>query len=215
MKRLVVCSQDCSIGEVLGSRIGAEIVMVEDWPKTFEIAKRRRPDGLVVDLRSGLRASSILSDLESDDRVAGVPVLLIDPSPPSLGEELRGFRAHLTAPFTADALVERVGNLLQIPFRRACRVLVRIEILNEEGRFFGLSEDVSLSGIFVESDQQLGPEQRRVDLRFCVPPKASRIAVVGHVVRVRPGRTQRFGYGIMFEPLADEDLALLRAFVER
>lgn len=78
--------------------------------------------------------------------------------------------------------------------------------------FTGTSEDISTTGLFVQTGRLL-PSGRRVHLQFELPHGA--IEVTGVVVRFRtPTKSVKAGIGICFQSISAEQLECIEAFCD-
>jgi len=105
----------CLIREVLAER-GLEVEEAADGPEALRRIAAAPPDLLLLDLGMPLMAGSeVIQDLRRRPETATLPILVVT----GLGAEegriavARGADAHLAKPFTPDALVEAVEDLLQ------------------------------------------------------------------------------------------------------
>lgn len=98
--------------------------------------------------------------------------------------------------------------------RAARRVPLEVPVVMGLGSevFTGTSEDISSSGLFVQTDRLL-PSGRRLHLQFELPHGA--IEVTGVVVRFRtPAKGVLPGIGVCFQSMSEEQLDCIEAFCE-
>lgn len=119
-----------------------------------------------------------------------------------------------------DALREaqRLGRNRVWCYVRRPRIPCHTEIYFDgpEGQMLGLSRDLSNSGLFVETHDQL-PEGMRLGLRFSLPVSQEEVHIVGRVARrVVAGGLQGSsisGLGIEFERFSDTDRGRIERFL--
>jgi DNA-binding response OmpR family regulator len=116
-------------------------------------------------------------------------------------------------PLQPDELLKKVERLLSVQSRKAFRALVSTTLQNTAGnqKFFCYSQNISTSGILIETDKHL-EKGERLECSFYLPG-SDQLIVQGTVMRVikLPGR---FQYGIQFNNLSRQYSQLVNNFVE-
>lgn len=126
-----------------------------------------------------------------------------------------GANAVLKLPIDAAQLAKQARNLLEIAWRESYRVLLRVNVEGNQNdkSFFCSSENISASGMLIETDKPILPGSR-IQCSFFLPDSVQ-IKTTGEVVRVMPkaagARTGR--YGIKFLQLTAEGRAAIESFV--
>jgi DNA-binding response OmpR family regulator len=124
--------------------------------------------------------------------------------------------AIVTRPVDGALLLEKAQQLLNISSRASFRVLLNVSVDGTIGNtsFFCRSENISASGMLIETDQAL----RKGDKIACsfFLPAGTRIQTAAEVVRsIRQARGSRpYQYGLRFIHLTPEAKRALAAFVE-
>lgn len=116
-------------------------------------------------------------------------------------------------PFDEGDLDERVGKLAAVPVRKELRTLVKLALSMERaGQFFlGQSQNVSSSGILVQTNQILAPEAR-VNIQFYLQNDPVPMRVEAQVVRAEfLGGAAR--YGMRFREVGADDSHRLTTFI--
>ncbi len=111
--------------------------------------------------------------------------------------ETCGANGRLVKPVTPELLDDCLENLLAVPPRRDCRVLVRVQVYGERSAtLFCTSRNISVAGLMMESDDFLAVGDRISCIFFL--PGQNQVTAVGEVVRAT--RTSRImhQYGIRF-----------------
>jgi len=119
-RALIVAADDDSdivelVAIVLG-RGGYEVLTAEDGRRALELVTERRPDVCVLDgVMPGLEGFEILKQLRTDERTAGVRVLILT----ATVDEQREIRRHgiepdafMSKPFEPAALLAAIERLL-------------------------------------------------------------------------------------------------------
>lgn len=91
---------------------------------------------------------------------------------------------------------------------------VAIDITHDGGALSGFTRNISLGGVFVDSDQTL-PLGAKVSLTFRVPTQADVIVIEGQVRWVEMEEGLVRGIGIRFEGLRARDVWALNKFFEQ
>lgn len=118
-------------------------------------------------------------------------------------------------------MVALTPHEMRISPRKALKTRVIFEDEFGEGFLYFLSKDISLSGIFVESELHFS-EGAKVFLKFSLHEDDEPIQVTGEITRLderlhaRGRRPRSFhpGLGIRFLGIAHHDLARVEAFIE-
>ncbi len=125
--------------------------------------------------------------------------------------------AVLTMPVNSGLLQEKAQRLLNIPGRESYRVLlsVNIEGSSREASFFCRSENISATGLLLETDRSL-EEGDRLKCSFFLPD-SRQIIVAGEIVRKieSPGKSDLKRYGVKFGKLAPDARSAIEVFVTK
>jgi uncharacterized protein (TIGR02266 family) len=91
---------------------------------------------------------------------------------------------------------------------------VPIEFNHEGSAFAAHTRNISLGGVFIETDQTL-PFGAKVSLKFRVPTQAEAIEVEGQVRWLEMDEGRLRGLGVRFEGLRARDVWALNKFFEK
>ncbi|HXU73332.1 MAG TPA: TIGR02266 family protein [Polyangia bacterium] len=91
---------------------------------------------------------------------------------------------------------------------------VPIEFNHEGSGFAAHTRNISLGGVFIETDQTL-PFGAKVSLKFHVPTQAEAIEVEGQVRWLEMDEGRLRGLGVRFEGLRARDVWALNKFFEK
>jgi two-component system cell cycle response regulator len=103
------------VQEVLAST-GATVMTARDGRSGFGIARRERPDVILLDLNlPDLGGEQLLTALDADEALRDVPVIAVS-ADASRGTKVdmyrRGIAAYITKPFDSDALLGSVERAI-------------------------------------------------------------------------------------------------------
>jgi c-di-GMP-binding flagellar brake protein YcgR len=123
----------------------------------------------------------------------------------------------MTHPVDSALLLKKAQDLLDVSWRESYRVLLSVNITgtSKENAFFCRSENISTTGLLVETDRAL-KEGDRVVCSFFLPG-ARQIVAPGEIVRSIDS-AQNAGqrrYGVKFGRLTPEARSAIEAFVEK
>jgi len=166
----------------------------------------------------GIASEELYQSIRERDDLRSVSVLLLCKNEPADIERSAQCKANavMTLPVNAAELLEKAQQLLEISWRESYRVLLsmKMEGNNKDHAFFCRSENISTSGILIETDKVL-QKGDRVRCSFFLPG-SKQIKASGEIVRVMPRAegSQVRKYGVKFSPLSAGDIASIESFVE-
>ena len=167
----------------------------------------------------GISSEQLCSMIRKDERLRRVSILLLcgDTAEDHDRVSRCNPNAVLTHPYDIHELLDKTKLLLDIPWRGAFRVLlsVNVEGKGREKAFFCRSENISTTGLLLETERTFGKGDR-VACSFFLPD-SRQLVVHGEVVRTLsqgPKNTLN-RYGIKFFELAPEVKMAIETFVEK
>ncbi|MGW8271787.1 MAG: PilZ domain-containing protein [Thermodesulfovibrionales bacterium] len=118
----------------------------------------------------------------------------------------------IKSPVNSVALTEAAMDLMDIPTRKSFRVFIQVSVKGEttKGVFFATAENISTSGILVQTDKELTVGDR-VACSFFM--RSSEITLQGEVMRTEPSEGDAFRYGIQFVELDATTRARIEDYV--
>ncbi len=124
-----------------------------------------------------------------------------------------GANAFIPAPLDPVALFSKVSELLLVPQRKDMRVLLRASVTGQEGdgSFFAASQNISISGMMLETDRSLALGDR-LTCSFNVAHSEIRASCM--IVRGDPASSGRRRYGVNFLNLDTKSLIIIENFVK-
>jgi two-component system response regulator RpaA len=119
MARILVIEDDEEVGFLVRISLesnGYDVVTVNDGSRGFAAAQRQNPDLIVLDLMMPIMDGfAVLEALQTNDRTAGVPVLILSAMATEHAQEQcyqRGAKVFMTKPFDPSLLAGVVGEVL-------------------------------------------------------------------------------------------------------
>ena len=158
----------------------------------------------------------LCSAIRSDARLKDVSVILIcEGTEPSLSQ-CRDAKANIVLPKPLDPsqLTWKVSELLLAPRRQDMRTLLHVSVKGQErnSTFLGVSHNISISGMLLESDRVL----KKGDRMTCTFQLGRReIAAEAEVIRlIKLSSVGRFHYGVRFVNLNMKSIILIEQFIK-
>lgn len=203
-------------GKSLLDRKDFQVFMASSVMQALQIHRQERVNLIVSDLHlSELGGEVLCSRIREETDVRMVSIILICSDVPDDLEKVRrsGANVCLKKPFSARALLDQVEKLLAVSVRRGYRVLLRAKVKSavDEGVFFCTSQNLSVTGILIESDRQL----KAGDLLSCsfYLPSSAHIVADGEVARVVKQPDGKYHSGIQFSNISPEHRREIEKFI--
>ncbi len=211
-----VLAKDASIFQradvkILTARTNDDILSVHRLEKVNLIVSR-------VDA-PGAACEQIFRTIRDDAALRAVSIILYHGNRPGeLGRAaLCKPNVMFPLPVNSAQFVEKAEALLAIPSRGCYRVLLSVSLNGDDANksFFCRSENISATGLLLESDRPLSLGDRLACSFFL--PGHKRITVAGKVVRkvAPPNASGEAKYGVQFGTVAPEDAAAIEDFVRK
>ncbi len=196
-------------------RAGVAIRTAATAAEALALHRTANADLIVTDLDlPDLTAEQLcrqIREAETFRRVALVVLCGADEGERRRAAECRA-NVQLIRPEDAEAFAAQLARLLATPLRARYRVLARVTVEDgdEPRSFFCTSENVSATGILLETEEELQLGQT-LDCTFYLPGRL-RVATQGKVVREAPAASER-QFGVQFVDLSGEAQIALEHFV--
>jgi len=173
-------------------------------------------DLIVTDLAFPLMgALRLCAAIRHDDQLKNVSIIVTGDNSGESGAQCleSGANAFIPAPVDPVALFSKVSELLLVPQRKDMRVLLRASVKGLEGdeSFFAASQNISISGMMLETDRSLAPGDR---LTCSFNIAHSEIKVSCMIVRADKASSGRYRYGVTFVNLDTKSLIIIENFVK-
>ncbi len=165
----------------------------------------------------GMKTEELFAVISNDRELRRVSLIMLCDGAQGDKERAEQCHAHavMTLPVDAALLLEKARSLLGILWRASYRVLLSINIAGtaKDKAFFCKSENISTTGLLVETDRDL-KEGDRVTCSFFLP-ESKQIVVAGEIIR-SIHNAQKAGvkrHGVRFEKLTPDAKAAIENFV--
>ncbi len=203
-------------GKSLLDRKDFQVFMASSVMQALQIHRQERVNLIVTDLHLPEMGGDVLcSRVRQETDVRGVSIILIcHDVPDDLDRAARsGANVCLKKPFAPKTLLDQVEKLLAICIRRGYRVLLRAKVKGamEDGVFFCTSQNLSVSGILIETERELKPGDG-LSCSFYLPG-GSHIVADGEVARVVRQPEGKHHIGVSFIDLAPEYRREIEEFI--
>jgi DNA-binding response OmpR family regulator len=165
----------------------------------------------------GMKCEDMCSLIRANQELRAVSMIILCPdNPAALGRGAKcGANVVMTLPVNAALLMEKAQQLLDISSRESYRVLlsVKVEGSSNDNAFFCRSENISTTGILIETDKTLAKGDR-VSCAFFLP-RSQQLKTTGEIIRVikQAAGSKSNRYGIKFFQLDDEAKSAIETFV--
>ncbi len=159
-----------------------------------------------VKLCAALRADPELRDVSIILVCDGADIILAQ------GQEVQA-NAVVAKPLNPAELFSRISELLVVPQRQDMRTLLHVSLTGKgaHSSFLGVSHNVSLSGMLLETDRAL---KKRDHLSFSFQLGHRKIETKSEVVRMNRLKNGRYLYGVKFLNLDTKSLILIEQYVK-
>jgi CheY-like chemotaxis protein len=165
----------------------------------------------------GMESDRLYAAIRRDGELRKVSLIMLCNGRPGERERAQQCTANavMARPVDTALLLEKAQELLDISWRESYRVLLSVNVTgtSTESAFFCRSENISSTGLLVETDREL-KEGDRVVCSFFLPGSRQIIAP-GEIVRSTEA-AQKSGqkrYGVKFEKLTAEARSTIEAFI--
>lgn len=201
------------------ARADMQVFAADSNEEAFAIHREEKVHLIVMHLaRYGMTTEKFCSIIRDDTDLSRVSVIIICANLQSDIEESSRCKANaiLTRPVNPAILLEKSQQLLDISSRTSFRVLLNVTVEGTVGNtaFFCRSENISSTGMLIETDQVLMVGDKIACSFFL--PAGERIQTTAQVVR-NIKQTRGFGayqYGIMFSRVTPEEKRALADFIK-
>jgi CheY-like chemotaxis protein len=220
MKKIIIAESILnSVGKAdsLFGRGGITILTARTAEDILVLHRKRRADLIIADLALPVMGGAQLcSAIRQDEALKGVSIIMACDSAELSLPACRdaGANAVIAKPVDPVGLFTKITELLVVPQRKDMRVLMRVSVNggNNGASFFATSENISLSGMLLESNYRF-KENDRLACSFFIGH--SEVLIEGVVMRVERTTAGRSRYGIRFLNPPTKALIVIEQFVQR
>ena len=219
MKKVIIAESIMhAIGEgnTIFSRGGIKFFPARSSEEILNLHGVKEADLIITDdslpLMGGVKLCSLL---RSDAYLRDVSIIMVCENSEESVSRCReaGANVIFRKPLDPGALLWKASELLLVPQRKDMRVLLRVSVKGMEGDtpFFAQSQDISISGMLLETDRAL----KKGDQLTCAFNIAhSEVTVAGVIERVDPLMSGRFRCGLKFTNCNTKSLVIIEHFVK-
>lgn len=219
MKKVIIAENILNtIGKdhTLFGRGGITLFPARSSEEILDLHGARKADLIITDLALPLMGGAKLcSAIRGSADLKAVSIIMVcDDAEPALDESRNaGANAVLPKPLDAVILFSTVSRLLMVQQRMAARVPLRITVegRNAKVTFVGMSQDISVSGMLLESGRIL-QQGERLHCSFTVSNRVVSVDCV--VARALQGPAGTFQYGVKFLNLDAKTFVLIEHFIK-
>ena len=206
MKKIIITENLKRIleeGKHLLTRTGFIFHTATTGEEVLTLHRLEKADLILIDLHMPIISGDVLCErIRQDDFLKDVSILIVHSAKESDRQrcESCGANAVLQKPINAEILFNEVSKLLHIPKRESMRVLMKVTVKGTSNKksFFSLSQNISSSGLLIETDSLLSKGDE-ITCSFFI--KSFQVTAIGKIVRVFKKGQERYQYGIQFQDL--------------
>lgn len=203
-----------------------DILTAGDGHEALEVARKSRPDLIVMDkFMPGMDGVTCCREIRRDPLLKDIPVIMLtNAAQPADAEEYRaaGFNDCLAKPIDGKLFLATIKKYLPAIERRAIRVpfSAAVTIVRFDGDHAGISRDISLNGMHVESGLQMLPGEE-LQVSFTLPGGDAPVEVRGRVAWLdKRAPSGKAAFGVEFLEVTGKGIPFLRkselkTFIER
>lgn len=168
---------------------------------------------------AGMPTEQLCAAIRNNDALRKVSLIIVCSDKPGDRERAQQCSPNvlLTLPLDTNELLKKTQHLLDIPWRESYRVLlsVNIEGNSRDKAFFCRSENISATGLLLETDKSLNEGDRLICSFFL--PESKQITATGQVVRAmkQSGKSPTKQYGVKFDRLMPDARTAIEGFVSK
>jgi DNA-binding response OmpR family regulator len=219
MKKIIIAEpilRFIETGNTLFGRGSITVYPARTSEDVFALHREHNADIIATDVAlpvmGGLQLCSLI---RKDAGLKGVSIIMLcDGTEPSRAACLQaGANEVLTNPVDPIELFTRISELLVIPRRQDMRTTLRVSSAGrrENLSFLGMSRNISISGMLLETEQELEKGER---LSCKLEIGSREITVDCEVMRARKNSQGGFHYGVKFINLDIKSLIIIDQFVQ-
>lgn len=204
--------------ETILKRADVRVFVAETNDEILSLHQQEKIDLIISRLDApGTPAERIYGEIRNDPELRAVSLILVCGDRPSdkIRAERCGANAVVPRPAAREGLLDKVNSFLHVSARGSYRVLLSVSIEAEkEKSFFCRSENISVTGMLLETDRVLSVGDR-LNCSFFLPG-AKQIEVSGEVVReLNAEKAGKKQYGMKFTKISATDAAAINAFIRK
>lgn len=198
------------------NRADFRVVTAMSGREALRIHRAEKVNLIIADLEmADMGGDELCSLVRKENEIRDVSFILACHDVPVELERVTrcGANAWIRKPVQPGQLLEKVEQFLAISTRRGYRVLLRVRVhgSTDNTTFFCTSQNISVSGMLIETEKLLAVGSRITCMFFL--PGTSQIAVDAEVVRCAPVTDGVSQYGVRFVDLAPKSREEIESFI--
>jgi CheY-like chemotaxis protein len=218
-KRILIAESirsSIDVGNTLFSRGGVGVFFAASCEDLLQHHRENRADLIIADLdQPSMGGAALCSVIRGDPSLRDVSIIMACDGTESAIDECKRatVNAVLTKPLDAAELFSTVSRLLMVHQRLAVRTPLRLTVEGKDAKnaFIGISRDISVSGMLLESVRAL-KKGERVECSFTLNSRV--VSVTGLVSRTHKTQRGAVQYGIRFLNLDAKTFVLIEHFIK-
>lgn len=196
-------------------RGGIKVLPARTCEDVLALHRQKRADLIISDHElPSMGGARLCGEIRADAALRYVSIILAcDPDPASLAScRAAGANAVLPKPLDPAELFSKVSELIVVPQRKDMRVLLQVSVDGgpQGAPFFASSENISISGMLIETANRLAQGQRLLCSFFI---GHSQVKAETEVMRIEAG-SGRTKYGLRFINLDTKALVIIDLYVK-
>jgi len=219
MKKIIIAQnilRDMEGHDTLFRRGSIKLFTAQSSEEIVDLHSVNKADLIITDYALPVMgAAKLCTAIRGNAELKNVSIIVLGDSSRAFEVQCReaGANTCLSRQADAVALFSEVSELLFVPQRKSMRVLMRVTVQGREGNisFFASSQDVSISGMLLETDRILKPGEQ---LTCAFNIAHSELTAQCLVVREEKAASGRYRYGVSFLNLDTKSLVLIEHFVK-
>ncbi len=216
MKQVVIAENilhDVENSTTLFKRGGLNVYPAHSSEEILDLHRSHDVDLIITDFAlPQMGGEKLCSLIRGDFRLKDVSLLLVCNAEAAAECRRAGANAVLPAPINATEFFSRISELLVIPQRQGIRTFLHVSVTegSEESSFISVSHNISISGMFLETEKKL----KIGDRLFCTF-SISAVEIDADVIVVRKAQAApgKYQYGVKFMNLDTKSLIIIDQFV--
>ena len=219
MKKIIIAeSIRSAIGRsnTLFSRGGLVVHAAKTAEEVLALHRVKKADLIIADIaQPAMGGARLCSAIRHDPALRDVSIILACDAVQATLPPCRdaGANAVITKPVDPVGLFTKMSELLVVPQRKDMRVLLRVSVNSgsDDAPFFASSENISISGMLLDSNYRFKRDDR-LSCTFFIGH--SEVNVDGTVMRVDRTSSGRHRYGIKFLNAPTKALIVIDQFIK-
>jgi DNA-binding NarL/FixJ family response regulator len=205
--------------ETVLQRADVKVFTAETNDEILSLHQQEKMNLIIARLDApGTTPERIYSQVRNDAELRSVSLILVcgDQTADKVRAEHCGANAIVTRQAAGETLMDKANSFLNVPTRGSYRVLLSVTIDTDKSKsFFCRSENISVTGMLLETDRTLAAGDR-LNCSFFLPG-AKQIEVSCEVARIitATGKAGHKQYGLKFTKISAADIAAIRAFIRK